>query len=53
MDEALRGLAVQGAGRTLVVVARSLGSVMASDHFYDLTRGANDAGDSPLERGET
>jgi len=54
VDEAMHRLAVKAPDAPLVVIAHSLGSVIASDHFYDLHKGRrDDVGDSPLERGET
>jgi hypothetical protein len=53
VDEALARLAQQAPDAPLVVVAHSLGSVIASDHFYDLAKGRRVAGSTPLERGET
>lgn len=54
LDEALHRLAVWAPDAPLVVVAHSLGSVIASDHFYDLHKGRRGgATDTPLERGET
>ena len=53
-DEALHRLADKAPDAPLVVIAHSLGSVIASDHFYDLHKGRRDrAGLTPLERGET
>lgn len=60
--EALRGLAAEVGGKApLCVIAHSLGSVIASNYFYDLQKGADmvsepvreQIGDTPLERGET
>ena len=60
--ETLRGLATEAGDRApLCVIAHSLGSVVASNYFYDLQKGAdmvsepvrNQMGDTPLERGET
>jgi hypothetical protein len=60
--ETLRSLAAEaGAKAPLCVVAHSLGSVIASNYFYDLQKGADMVpepvrarmGDKPLERGET
>jgi len=54
IDEALYRLAERAPDAPLVVVAHSLGSVIASDHFYDLHKGRRGAAaDTPLERGET
>ncbi len=54
VDEALRRLAAKAPDAPLIVIAHSLGSVIASDHFYDLHKGRRvDVGDSALERGET
>ena len=53
VDEALAGLAAKAPDAPLVVVAHSLGSVIASDHFYDLHKGAFEPAATPLERGET
>jgi len=53
-DEALRRLALRAPDAPLCVIAHSLGSVIASDHFYDLHKGRTvDPAASPLERGET
>ena len=53
-DEALRRLALRAPDAPLCVIAHSLGSVIASDHFYDLHKGRTlDPEASPLERGET
>ena len=52
VDEALARLAAKAPEAPLVVVAHSLGSVIASDHFYDLHKGRS-TGATPLERGET
>lgn len=60
--ETLRSLAADAGGKApLCVVAHSLGSVIASNYFYDLQKGADmisepvrvQIGDTPLERGET
>jgi len=54
VDDALHRLAEQAPDAPLIVVAHSLGSVIASDHFYDLHKGRRtDVADTPLERGET
>ena len=52
IDEALQRLAAQAPDAPLIVVAHSLGSVIAADHFYDLHKGRRSAA-TPLERGET
>lgn len=52
IDEALARLAERAPDAPLIVVAHSLGSVIASDHFYDLHKGRRSAA-TPLERGET
>lgn len=53
-DQAMKRLAEQAPDAPLIVIAHSLGSVIASDHFYDLHKGRrDDVGDTPLERGET
>ncbi len=63
----LRSLAAEAGGKApLCVIAHSLGSVIASNYFYDLQRALppngsilisepvrNQMGDTPLERGET
>jgi hypothetical protein len=60
--EALRSLAAKAGGKApLCVIAHSLGSVIASNYFYDLQKGVDmvsepvrgQMGDTPLERGET
>lgn len=60
--EALKILAAEAGDRApLCVIAHSLGSVIASNYFYDLQKGSpliselvrNQMGDTPLERGET
>lgn len=58
--ETLRSLAAEAGDRApLCVVAHSLGSVIASNYFYDLQTNKisepvrNQMGDTPLERGET
>lgn len=51
-DEALHRLAERAPDAPLFVIAHSLGSVIASDHFYDLHKQRR-GGDTPLERGET
>jgi hypothetical protein len=60
--ETLRNLATEAGNKApLCVVAHSLGSVIASNYFYDLQKGADmisepvkaQIGDTPLERGET
>lgn len=56
IDRALAELAGRaGDDAPLCVIAHSLGSVIASDHFYDLAgaAGADAAGSGPLVRGET
>ncbi len=50
--EALARLAQQAPDAPLFVVAHSLGSVIAADHFYDLGKGRRQAG-TPLESGRT
>ncbi len=50
--EALARLAQQAPDAPLFVVAHSLGSVIAADHFYDLGKGRRRAG-TPLESGRT
>lgn len=52
VDEALAALAVRAPEAPLIVVAHSLGSVIAADHFYDLHKGRRHKA-TPLERGET
>jgi hypothetical protein len=52
VDEALAALAAKAPDAPLVVVAHSLGSVIAADHFYDQYKGRR-RGATPLERGET
>lgn len=52
VDEALHRLAAQAPDAPLFVVAHSLGSVIAADHFYDLHKGRRTGG-TALERGET
>ena len=44
VDEALQRLAAQAPDAPLIVVAHSLGSVIAADHFYDLHKGRRSAG---------
>jgi hypothetical protein len=60
--QTLRSLAAEAGDRApLCVVAHSLGSVIASNYFYDLQKGVDmisepvrdQMGDTPLERGET
>lgn len=50
--EALARLAEQAPDAPLFVVAHSLGSVIAADHFYDLSKGRRKA-PTPLEGGKT
>jgi hypothetical protein len=54
VDQALRRLGERAPDAPLCVIAHSLGSVIASDHFYDLHKGrALGQAATPLERGET
>ncbi|MGA8993841.1 MAG: hypothetical protein WB441_06005 [Nocardioidaceae bacterium] len=54
VDEALSELAELAPTSPLVVVAHSLGTVIASDHFYDRQQDLTDTvAPTPLERGET
>ncbi len=54
VDQGLRRLAEKAPDAPLCVIAHSLGSVIASDHFYDLHKGrVLEPAATPLERGET
>jgi hypothetical protein len=54
VDQALRRLGEKAPEAPLCVIAHSLGSVIASDHFYDLHKGrVLEPAATPIERGET
>lgn len=52
-EEALRAVAARNASAPLCVIAHSLGTVIASDHFYDIQNGLRPTGKTPLEAGQT